>query len=85
MGKSSSVQSEAENTNLSVISIPAVGLTTKKPGFGGPLVVIVMDVVTGKEFVASEACNVKVRVALGGSVFDNITRFAAVRRSSAVE
>ena len=44
-----------------------------------------MDVATGKEFAASEACNVKVRVALRGSVFDNITRFAAVWRPSTVK
>ena len=44
-----------------------------------------MDVATGKKSPPSEACKVKVRVALGGSVFDNITRFTAVWRSSAVE
>ena len=44
-----------------------------------------MDVATGKKSPSSEACKLKVRVALGGSVFDNITRFTAVWRSSAVE
>ena len=79
MGSSSSVHCDAAKVNTSLISSPLLGLTVKRPGLGGPFVVTVTDEdAASAELEWREACNVKLRVALGGSEFGAITRLTSI-------